>query len=810
MADNDVKIKVSVDGADTAAKGLSGVGDAASETDSKLGKLVGGGLKGAGTAVLGFATAAGAAGVALGVSVTKAYAEYEQNIGGIETMFGASAGKMEAYAQGAYKTAGLSANEYMSQATSFSAALLQGLGGDTEKAAQVANRAITDMSDNANKFGSNIGDIQNAYQGFAKQNFTMLDNLKLGYGGTAAEMARLVNDSGVMGDSFTATAENINSVSYDQIIAAIGAVQDKMGITGTTAKEAATTISGSLDTLKGAWQNLLVGLGSSDQDVGKLAANVVASFQQVVTNITPVIQSIGANIATLGPTLGTLGESVVGALAAALPAVLNAGVGLVTGLVDGIISALPALVGALVPGVVQLITSLATLAPQLLGAGIAAVAALAQGLAAAMPTLIPVVISGLLSMVETLLANLPLLLSAGLDLVMGLVEGIVAAIPMLIAALPVIIDGIINFLTTGIPLIMEAGMQLLMGLIQALPLVIEALVTALPQIITSIITFLVTAIPQLIQTGIQLFMALIQALPQIIVAIVAAIPQIITSVLTAIVGAIPQLIQAGINLFISLVQALPQIIVAIVAAIPQIISSVILAIVGAIPQLIKAGIDLFVALIKALPQIISTIVKAVPQIIEGLYNAFVKAAPQMAQAGLNLIKGLWNGISDAAGWLFGKIGGFVNSVMDKIKGFFGIHSPSTLMADEVGKWLPAGIGVGVELNAEAALKPIQDLNAQILDEAAKLPTMGVAFTHDTAVTQSVVPMQATPQQAGVVTVQAELDPSTLTAAIQEGFSSQSSGDQPAVRLDSQSIRELGSYIVGAMRVQSRQGVVTNG
>ena len=809
MADNDVKIKVSVDGADTAAKGLSGVGDAAAESDNKLGKLVSGGLKGAGVAVLGFATAAAAAGTALGVSVTKAYADYEQNVGGIETMFGSSAGRMEKYAADAYKTAGLSANEYMSQATSFSAALLQGLGGDTEAAAQVANRAITDMSDNANKFGSNIGDIQNAYQGFAKQNFTMLDNLKLGYGGTASEMARLVNESGVMGGSFTATAENINSVSYDKIIAAIGAVQDKMGITGTTAKEAASTISGSLDTLKGAWQNLLVGLGSSDQDVAALAQNVVASFQQVVTNITPVIQNIGANIQQLGPTLGTLGQSIVGALGQAIPAVVGAGVGLITGLIQGVTATLPGLVTALVPGIVSMVTAVAQLAPQLLWAGVQAVVALAQGLGAAMPTLIPIIVQGLLTLVNYIIQAVPLLIDAGLQLILGLANGLLAAIPQIISYLPTLIQSILDFLSTSIPAIMEAGIQLLLALVQALPLVITALVTALPQIITSIITFLTTSIPQIIQAGIQLFIALIQALPQIIVAIVQAIPQIITSVITAIVNAIPLLIQAGIDLFISLVQALPQIIVAIVAAIPQIIISVIQAIIGAIPQLIQAGISLFTSLIKSLPQIITTIVQAVPQIISGLVSEFGKALPQMAAAGLNLIKGLWNGISDAASWLYGKISGFVGGVVDKIKGFFGIHSPSTVLADEVGKWLPAGIGVGVTLNAEAAIKPIQDLNAQILDEAGKLNTM-VAFTHDATLTQTLVPMQATPQQAGAVTVQATVDPTALTAAIADGFSAQNNGDQPAVRLDPQSIRELGTYIVDSMRVQSRQGVVSLG
>ena len=190
------------------------------------------------------AAVAGAAIGALGTAAVGAYSNYEQLTGGVETLFKSSSNTVMNYANQAYKTAGMSANKYMETVTSFSASLLQGLGGDTEKAAKYANKAVVAMSDNANKMGTSMELIQYAYQGFAKQNYTMLDNLKLGYGGTASEMARLVNDSGVMGKSFKATAKNINEVSFDKIIEAISVTQDKLGITGTTAKEASTTIEG--------------------------------------------------------------------------------------------------------------------------------------------------------------------------------------------------------------------------------------------------------------------------------------------------------------------------------------------------------------------------------------------------------------------------------------------------------------------------------------------------------------------------------------------------------------------------------------
>ena len=232
---------------------------------------------------------AGTAVGALATSATKAYADYQQLSGGIETIFGGSAKTIMKYAQDAYKTAGMSANKYMETATSFSASLLQGLGGDTAKAAEYANKAILDMGDNANKMGTSIESIQYAYQGFAKQNYTMLDNLKLGYGGTASEMARLVNDSGVMGDSFKATAENINSVSFDKIIEAIHVTQERIKYTGTTAQEASGTISGSFSTMASAWDNFQAALASGDdKKIAETADKLVDSASTFAKNAIPV------------------------------------------------------------------------------------------------------------------------------------------------------------------------------------------------------------------------------------------------------------------------------------------------------------------------------------------------------------------------------------------------------------------------------------------------------------------------------------------------------------------------------------------
>ena len=199
------------------------------------------------------------------------YAEYEQLVGGVETLFKDSSGKLIDYAKKAYKTAGMSSNKYMDTATSFAASLIQGLGGDTAKAVELTNLAITDMSDNANKMGTDIGSIQDAYQGFAKQNYTMLDNLKLGYGGTQSEMIRLINDSGVLGEKI----ESLDNVTFDQMIEAIHKIQDNLGITGTTALEAGTTISGSWSSVQALFENILTKVGS------KLAPTVMGFLQQL-------------------------------------------------------------------------------------------------------------------------------------------------------------------------------------------------------------------------------------------------------------------------------------------------------------------------------------------------------------------------------------------------------------------------------------------------------------------------------------------------------------------------------------------------
>ena len=304
---------------------------------------------------------------------------------------------------------------------------------------------------------------------------------------------------------------------------------------------------------------------------------------------------------------------------------------------------------------------------------------------------------GLLGMVtfaiQKLTEMLPTFINFAFQMIANIATGIAQALPTLVPSLVQLVADIVQVLIDNIPLLIDAALQLVTGLAQGIINAIPVLVAALPTLITSLVDGLLSSIPQIIQAGIDLLTSLITALPEIIATIVAAIPEIINGIITALLENIPLIIQAGIDLLVALIQALPQIITTIVQAIPQIISGIVNALVQNIPQIIQAGVQLFVALVRNLPTIIAEIVKAVPQIVSGIVSAFGSLVGEMVKAGANLLHGLWEGISSAAGWLWEKVSGWASSLVDGIKNFFGIHSPSTVFA-EIGTNMGEGVGVG--------------------------------------------------------------------------------------------------------------------
>lgn len=393
--------------------------------------------------------------VDLGKQSIMGFAEQEQLIGGVDTLFKESSAQVQQYANEAYKTAGLSANQYMETVTSFSASLLQSLGGDTAAAAQKANQAITDMSDNANKLGTDMTSIQDAYQGFAKQNYTMLDNLKLGYGGTKQEMERLLADA----EKFSGVKYDISS--YADIVDAIHVVQTEMGITGTTAKEASTTIQGSANAMKSAWSNLVTGMSNENLDLGKLVQNVVDSVGIYADNLLPRLQTMLPRFADgMTQLVNGLVPYVGPAMEMLLPALVQ-GVG---GLVSGVVQALPAAVQAISAVVPMLVEQITILLPQILNAGIDIIAALASGIGENLPALIPAAVDAIITVAEGLVDHVDEIIIAAGSLIAGLTQGLIEALPRLVVRLPEIIGAIVKGLLSGMASIGEVGSQLVHGL----------------------------------------------------------------------------------------------------------------------------------------------------------------------------------------------------------------------------------------------------------------------------------------------------------------------------------------------------------
>lgn len=416
--------------------------------------------------------AAAAIGKALSASISEG-AALEQSLGGIETLFKDSADKVKANAAKAYQTAGMSANDYMELTTSFSASLLSSLAGDTSKAADVADMAMVDMSDNANKMGTNMEDIKNAYQGFAKQNYTMLDNLKLGYGGTKSEMERLLADA----QKISGVEYNIDNLS--DVYSAIHVIQGQLDITGTTAKEAATTISGSFNQMKAAAKNVM----------GEIA--------------------LGMDV---GPALNELANTIITfAVGNLLPAVWN------------VISALPS----------AIVTFVTALGPQLF----VAVSGLIPQIASGITTGIPILYQSAMQLMDQfnigIQEQLPILLQKGVDFITNIVNGILQNLPQVITMAGNIITYFANTIISMFPTVLSAGASLLLklvnGIINNLPQIAQAAATAIVRFVASIGQNL----PQILQSGITIIGKLAAGLIRAIPNLVGQIPAIISAIVNA-------------------------------------------------------------------------------------------------------------------------------------------------------------------------------------------------------------------------------------------------------------------------------------
>ena len=474
-------------------------------------------MKGIGSSAIkvgkGLAVAGAAAATAVTALVSKsvgAFADYEQLTGGVETLFGAGGRSVEEYAQSvgksvsdiqgkydslmsaqnvvlenankAYMTAGMSANEYMDTVTGFSASLISSLGGDTNKAADYANSALVDMSDNANKMGTDMESIKNAYQGFAKQNYTMLDNLKLGYGGTQEEMKRLLSDAEKL------TGQRYDISSFADITQAIHAIQTQMDITGTTAKEASTTISGSWGSLKAAFQNVLVGLTTGgdmfDQSLDALINTAVTFGQNIIPAIKGALSGVGYLIEGLAPVIGETIPPLINDLA---PTLANSAVSLISSLVNGLTQNATQFSECLSNMIIVAVAGISTVVPQLLDAASKIVSNLMQGLTNSMPQIVNGAVTLIEGLVNGLVNNIPLLIMGAVQLVASLANGLIANLPRIIDAGVNLITGIASASYSMMPQIIQNGMQLVVNLAVGLVRAIPQLIAALPRITGAIV-----------------------------------------------------------------------------------------------------------------------------------------------------------------------------------------------------------------------------------------------------------------------------------------------------------------------------------
>lgn len=740
---------------------------------NKLGKLGKSGLSVVGKAMTGAVAAVGTGAAAIVKSSLGVVANMEQQVGGVETLFKNSANTVIKNANNAFKTAQLSANDYMSTVTSFSASLLQGLGGDTAKAAEIADMAIIDMADNANKMGTNMQDIQNAYQGFAKQNYTMLDNLKLGYGGTQSEMIRLINDSGILNEKIS----DLDNVTFDQMIQAIHKVQENLGITGTSAKEASTTIEGSVNSAKAAWenfeagvisandlvdtfwtaaQNILNNLGQMIPRLGKTGMDVLESLSgkigeavpqlkvftdsvgnladklqnmstdelmnlgktvAVLAGAAPAFSAFGKSAGTCGDILGGLGEISGGVLAKLnkmpgdikkLGGKMKAGAKTLStakdvllipfeGMEEQISGALGKItyhvkyygagiqnqiskLGAPVTNAVSKFTAPIRKLGSIIGGSLGKVGTQISGYASIIGNAFAPILSSVAGFIPSFISLLNFgavaaVVVAGLGLIYSQFGTQIDQLLLLAQTKgPEIISNLGNGITAALPGLMEQGAMLILGLMNAITANLPALISTGASIIATLVSSLAEQLPQLIPAAASMILTLVEAL----------------------ISNLPQIISSGLDLMMWLAQGIANAIPQVTAKAPVIIGKLASTIITNLPKIIQTGVKIITQLAVGLVQGIPTLLGKIPLMIGQIKNAFTSV--NWGSVGLNIIEGIASGIAGAVGHLISAATSAASSALDAIKSKLGIHSPSRVFRDQVGKMMALGMGIGFEKN----------------------------------------------------------------------------------------------------------------
>ena len=740
-----------------------GLKDEASGKVEGVASKVVGTLGSAGTAAakaIGVGVAAVGAGVAaIGVASTQAYAAYEQSVGGIQKIFGNMGKSLDEYAaltgqtveqcsgkwqqleqaqttvlanaDAAYKTAGISANQYMEQVTGFSASLVSSLGGDTVKAAKYANTAMVDMSDNANTFGTAMEDLQNAYQGFAKQNYTMLDNLKLGYGGTKEEMQRLIKDAHAVNG-----AVDESSLSFDNIVLAIHTMQEQMNIAGTTSREAATTIEGSVNMMKASWENWLTELGKDDADMGKLTEELVESVETAASNVIPRVATIVGTalsqlpslVTSVGPVLGqafvdiftqaldSAAEAVPGPMGDILSAVSDGvdeigerfkGLGEIWSAGDNPLESLHL---AMVYGLTLLEGDLSTLQENITSSlpGIAegfadvggeVVPRLAEGIEMGLSFLSETAASLMTSLGGYLSENLPSITESGLQILTGLSESIAENAGVLAEGAANLIVGLAQGIADSLPTIIEQA-----------PVIVQNLADAIND-----------NAPTLLGAGIQAIVTLALGIVQAIPTLIANIPAIFSAILAA--WSALDWISLGRNAITLLGNGIAGMAGFVSTCGTNIVSAIRGAIANLPATLANLGKVAMYNLQGAISGAVGAVKGAALRIASNIESSFLGLPARVVSIGRNIVQGIANGISGAAGVVVSKITGVVGGAIDAAKNLLGIHSPSRVFRKMFG-YVMQGAALGIDDTAD---EPVKSMRSAVRN-VEKAAVFGVSVT----------------------------------------------------------------------------------
>lgn len=712
--------------------------------------------KGVATAALAGFTALTGAVTAIGGAAISAYADYEQLVGGVDTLFGSASQTLQGYAAEAYKTCGMSANQYMTQATSFAASLVSSCSGDVAKAADYANMAMGDMSDNVNKMGSDMADVQNAYQGFAKQNYTMLDNLKLGYGGTQAEMERLIADANKLRQEQGKNADlTINS--YADVVEAIHTVQENMGITGTTAKEAATTISGSIGMAKAAWENFITGLGRDDVDFSQLTQQLLESIGAVVTNVAPIVAQIGTGIVEafpvvlsgLGPVLGPVfSEALATAWNIAVGALAGLGIQLptvdasqITGAFQVIADTVASVVdtcksafgqlGEQIPGtwdtivstvsgaVTTIISAVSPIAADFASQMLPAIASFASGAVGAFSAVWPVIEQLGSTLLNVGQAILPVLQNA-FAMVVPIISQVIGVAMQLFAA--------VSQLVSQVGAALMPAVTSIANLVSAVLPVLVSVVTTVASQVISVVANVASVVASVIGRVMSVVSGIITAVTPFIASIVSVVGGGIATVVAAVSGGV----NAVVTFIGSLASSALSLVSGLVSSIAGFFSTMVSTMANAAQRVYAAVTGAFSALVGAVSGHIGGLMDTISSIPGKVMDFFAGAGSWLVDSGRALINGLTKGIKNAIGGALSAVSGAVSQIRSFFpfspakRGPFSGHGYTTYSGKALMEGWAEGIGSGTGAVNSAITSALASASSLIGSGITVAPSVAVA------------------------------------------------------------------------------------